>query len=123
MSTRTERLSELVKEMVSGILRKDVSDPRIGFVSITDVKFTEDLKFARIYVSIYGGEEAKTEAMAGLKSATRFIRSNLAQKLDLRIMPDINFICDDSIEKGSRVLALMERLNMEKKTRKSRKKK
>ena len=116
-------MSELVKEMVSGILRKDVSDPRIGFVSITDVKLTEDLKFARIYVSIYGGEEAKTEAMAGLKSATRFIRSNLAQKLDLRIMPDINFICDDSIEKGSRVLALMERLNKEKKTRKSRKKK
>jgi len=123
MTTRTERLGELVKEIVSKILREDVNDPRIGFVSITDVEFTEDLKFAKIYVSIYGDEEARKVAMAGLKSATRFIRANLAEKLELRTMPDITFIRDDSIERGSRVLALMETLNKEKGKKITRKKK
>lgn len=115
MTTRTERMGKLVKEEVSEILHKDVSDPRIGFVSITDVDFTEDLQLTKIYVSIFGDEKTKKETMEGLKSATGFIRGELAPRLDLKVMPKIVFIRDDSIERGSKLIALMDKLEREKK--------
>ena len=115
MTARTERMGKLVKEEVSEILRKDVSDPRIGFISITDVDFTEDLQLAKIYVSIFGDEKTKKETMEGLKSATGFIRGELAPRLDLKVMPKIVFIRDDSIERGSKLIALMDKLEREKK--------
>lgn len=105
--SRAERLAELVKREISDILREDVSDPRIGFVSLTEVDLSPDLKNCKVFISIFGPEKAKKEAMAGLQSATSFIRGKLAKMLEIRSIPDLVFVRDDSIERGSRVLKLI----------------
>lgn len=111
--TRQERVEELIKEEVSDILREEVSDPRIGFVSITSVKISSDLKFASIFVSIFGSEKQKQEAMNGLNSARGFIQRELGKMLELRVTPRIQFVRDDSLERGSRVLGIISKLKHE----------
>lgn len=108
--TRVERVVALIKEEVSRIIREDVSDPRIGFVSITDVDLSPDLENAKIMISILANEEKKQECMQGLHSATRFIRGKLGDILEMRIVPEIRFVRDDSLEKGSRVLGIISKL-------------
>ena len=115
--TRQERVEELIRQEVSEILRERVSDPRIGFVSLTEVKISPDLKNAIIYVSILGDEKKKVEAMAGLLSATSFIRGELSKMLELRATPEIRFIRDDSLDRGSRVLDIIYKLEHEKSPR------
>lgn len=110
---RGQRIGDLIKEKVSLILRKKVADPRIGFVSITDVKMPQDLKSAKIFVSIYGSERDKKETMKGLSSARGFIQGELGRSLELRYVPIINFEEDKSIERGSRVLVIMSKLEKE----------
>jgi len=112
--SRIERLAGLIREEVSQILREEVSDPRVGFVTITDVLITADLANARIFVSIFGSELEMKEAMNGLLSATSFIRGKLAHTLETRITPEICFIRDDSIERGSKVLGIISKLSHEK---------
>jgi ribosome-binding factor A len=108
--SRADRLAELIKEEISRIIREDISDPRIGFISITDVDVSPDLKNAKIFVSILGNEDNKKEGMEGLQSATKFIRGKLSPLINTRIMPEIKFIRDDSLEKGSKVLNIISRL-------------
>ena len=119
--TRQERVEELIREEVSDILREKVFDPRIGFVSITQVRTSPDLKNASIFVSIFGEESQKKEAMRGLGSATGFIRRELGKMLELRVTPEIHFVRDDSIEKGSRVLGIISTLKHEQDVRKHKK--
>jgi ribosome-binding factor A len=111
--TRQERIEELIRAEVSDIIRKEVDDPRIGFVSITGVDISPDLENARIHVSILGDEKQKVGAMAGLDSATRYIRGELGPRLALRQVPQIAFVRDDSLERGSRVLSIMNKLEHE----------
>ncbi len=111
--TRVERVAELIKEEISEILREDVSDPRIGFVSITRVDVSPDLENARVFVSILGNEQRKRESMNGLRSATGFIRGKLGHLLEMRMVPEIKFVRDDSLERGSRVLSIISRLGKE----------
>lgn len=111
--TRQDRVEELIRAEVSQILREKVNDPRIGFISITEVKISPDLKNASIFVSIFGEEKKKQEAMAGLVSATGFIQRELGQLLELRATPQIIFVRDDSLDRGSRVLGIMTQLNNE----------
>ena len=115
--TRIERVAELIKEEVSRILREDVSDPRIGFVSITRVDISADLENAKIFVSILGDEAKKKESMRGLSSATGFVRGKLGHLLETRVVPDISFVRDDSLERGSRVLGIISRLERNKNER------
>jgi ribosome-binding factor A len=115
--TRQQRVEELIRAEVSDILRADVSDPRIGFVSITGVNISPDLENASIYISILGEEEKKAAAMAGLSSATGYIRGELGRRLMLRLVPKIHFVRDDSLERGSQVLGIMKKLEHEKRVR------
>ncbi|MEE8638752.1 MAG: 30S ribosome-binding factor RbfA [Candidatus Margulisiibacteriota bacterium] len=108
--TRVERVAELIREKISKIIRENVSDPRIGFVSITRVDVSPDLENAKVFVSILGNDEKKKECMSGLDSATRFIRGKLGHMLEMRLVPEIKFVHDDSLEKGSRVLGIISRL-------------
>ncbi len=117
--TRSERVEELIRQEVCEILREKVSDPRIGFISITGVKISPDLKNASIYVSIFGDEKKKKDAMLGLYSATGFIRGELGHMLELRETPEIRFVRDDSLERGSRVLGIINKLENEKRLRKN----
>ena len=120
MSTnrRVERVAELIKREVSQMLLHGIKDDRVGtgMVSVTDVNVSGDLQHAKIYVSIYGSDEAKAETMAGLKSATGFVRSVIGARVRLRRTPELVFIEDSSIERGNKVLSLLNQLQT---TRKS----
>ncbi|MCF4968759.1 30S ribosome-binding factor RbfA [Nostoc sp. CMAA1605] len=109
---RVSRVAELIKREVSQMLLNGIKDDRVGtgMVSVTDVDVSGDLQHAKIYVSIYGTEEAKAETMAGLKSATGFVRSELGARVRLRRTPEVIFIEDRSIERGTKVLSLLNQL-------------
>ncbi|MCX5750157.1 MAG: 30S ribosome-binding factor RbfA [Candidatus Saganbacteria bacterium] len=122
-SIRLEKLAALVKESVSSIITKDLNDPRIGFVSITDVTVTPDLGHVKIYISCMGDEQAQSQSMQGLSSATPFVRGKLGKALFLRFVPEICFIQDTSLERGSRVLTLMNNLQQKEEKEKKNEKK
>jgi ribosome-binding factor A len=114
---RMARVAESIRREVSQMLLNGIKDDRVGagMVSITDVDVSGDLQHAKIFVSIYGDDEAKAETMAGLKSATGFVRSELGQRIRLRRTPEVIFIEDQSLERGDRVLDLINRLSQDRK--------
>jgi ribosome-binding factor A len=114
-SRRVSRVAELIKREVSQMLLHDIKDDRVGagIVSVTDVDVSGDLQHAKIFVSIYGTDEARVETMAGLKSATSYVRSELGHRVRLRRTPEVVFQEDRSIERGTRVLSLINQLNRE----------
>ncbi|MGY2838431.1 30S ribosome-binding factor RbfA [Thermostichus sp. MS-CIW-41] len=109
---RVARVAELIKREVSQILLSEIKDDRVGagMVSIVDVEVSNDLQNARIFVSIYGDETAQHQAMEGLAAATPFVRREIGQRLSLRRVPTVVFLQDRSLERGSRVLALLNQL-------------
>lgn len=106
-SPRIARLSALFKQETSEILQRHTKDPRIGFVSVTDVELSPDLRHARIYVSILGDAAAKARTMEGLTRAQGFVRTELARRIRLRHIPEVVFKVDESIERGARVDQLL----------------
>ena len=106
---RSERIREDFKRETSDILRK-MKDPRIGFVSVTDVEMSRDLRHAKIYVSIFGDDEAKAQTLEALHHAQGFVRSELGRRIRLRHTPEISFRLDDSIERGHRINRLLREL-------------
>src|SRR6056297_3926860 len=94
---RAIRVGELLKEEISQIVLREMKDPRIGFVSITDVEVSGDLRHAKIFVSVYGSDKEKEETMAGLKQATGFIRKLIGNRIKIYHIPEIIFRYDDSI--------------------------
>lgn len=110
---RQEKLAELITAELSDLLRMRVKDPRVGFASITHVDVSGDLRHARIHVSVMGTPEEQEETMKGLRNATGFLRHELAQRLTLRYMPELNFKLDTSIEEGSRILGLINQVERE----------
>lgn len=112
-SRRVSRVAELIKREISQMLLHGIKDDRVGagMVSVTDVDVSGDLQHAKIFVSIYGTDEARAETMAGLKSATGYVRSELGSRIRLRRTPEVVFLEDRSIERGSRVLSLLNQLN------------
>ncbi|MEA5598067.1 30S ribosome-binding factor RbfA [Rivularia sp. UHCC 0363] len=114
---RVSRVAELIKREVSLMLIHGIKDDRVGtgMVSVTDVNVSGDLQHAKIYVSIYGTDEAKEETMAGLQSATGYVRSELGSRIRLRRTPEVIFLEDRSIERGNRVLSLLDKIKSEQK--------
>ncbi len=102
-SNRPERVAQFLKEELSQIIREELKDPRIGFVTVTRVNITADLRYARIYVSIMGEEKEKKETFKGLESARGFVRRLIGERIRLRYTPDIEFKIDDSIEYSIRI--------------------
>lgn len=116
---RVSRVSSLIQQEVSQMLLHDIKDDRVGagMVSVTDVDVSGDLQHAKIYVSIYGTEEAKSETMAGLQSATGFVRRELGRRVRLRRTPEVVFIEDRGLERGDRMLTLLNQLSQERRSR------
>ena len=110
---RIERVASLIKREVSQMLLYGVKDDRVGsgMVSITDVDVSGDLQHAKIFVSIYGTQEARAQTMAGLASATGYVRSHLARRVRLRRTPEVVFLEDRSLERGDRMLGLLNSLS------------
>lgn len=112
MSRRTERLNKLIKQEVSELLEREVDDPRLNnLISITEVSISPDLKHAKVFVSILGNEANRTDMLAGFNTASGFLRKRLASRLRLKCTPQLSFHYDDSIERGARVLKLIEQVS------------
>lgn len=107
MSNRVTRLQEAIKREASYIIQQKVKDPRLGFVSITDVELSNDLSHCKIFVSVLGDENQREQTMIGLNKATGFIRSEIGNSVKLRHVPEIVFQYDNSIEHGSRIEAIL----------------
>jgi ribosome-binding factor A len=111
---RVSRVSSLIKREVSQMLLYDIKDDRVGagMVSVTEVEVSGDLQHAKIFVSIYGTPEAKTETMEGLRSSAPFVRRELGQRMRLRRTPEVVFLEDTSLERGDRILHLLNDLHL-----------
>jgi ribosome-binding factor A len=107
MARRPERVEQFIMEELGQILQREVRDPRIGFVSVTDVEVSADLRHARVFVSVLGDADAKAATMDGLRSALGYIRRELGSRLQMRYTPEIAFKLDESIERGARVNKLL----------------
>jgi len=110
MGLRREKLQELFKAEASAILLRELRDPRIGFVSVTEVELSRDLRHAKIFVSVMGDQEAKRRTMEALDRAAGYVRSELGRRVSLRHTPEVLFRLDESIERGTRVVALLRRV-------------
>jgi len=110
---RVARVSSQIQREVSQLLMSEIKDDRVGagMVSVTDVELSNDLQHARIFVSIYGTPEAKSETMEGLKASTPFVRQQLAQRMRLRRVPVVVFQEDSSLERGDRMLNLLNQIS------------
>jgi ribosome-binding factor A len=114
MAYRIERVNHLIRQEVSQLLQRQVKDPRLGsFVSVTEVSTSPDLKYAKIYVSRIGGGEEKQETLDGLAAAAGFLRNELARRLELRRIPELRFQWDNSIERGARLLNLIDEVSQD----------
>jgi ribosome-binding factor A len=110
MSQRTDRVDQLLREEIGTMLEREVADPRIGFATVTEVETTPDLRHARVWVSVIGGASERNQTIAGLEHAMIFIRRELGTRLRLKRIPDLHVRLDDSIERGTRVLRLIDSL-------------
>lgn len=110
MSTRQEKLEALLKQEIADILRKEVADPRIGFVTITGADVSADIGHAKVYVSILGSEEQKAEGLKVLKHTQSYIRQLLSKRIQMRTVPAIDFRMDGSIDHGMRITELLDQI-------------
>jgi ribosome-binding factor A len=109
MSRRSERTSKLIQREISGLLEREVNDPRlIKLISVTEVTLSPDLKYAKVFVSTLSSEiNNKEEMLAGFNKASGFLRKELASHLKLKYTPQLSFHYDDSIERGAKLLKLI----------------
>src|SRR5215212_10266605 len=109
MSRRTLRVNELLRDQISDILRREARDPRLEtMVSITDVETSQDLRHAKVHISVLASNEERDAAMKALTAAGPFIHRRLRQRLpDLRLIPELSFHRDDSIERGARLTEVL----------------
>lgn len=113
MSHRPERLAEAIKKEISDMLRDELKDPRIGFATITLVEVSSDLRYAKVYISVLGAPEEQKNTLNALERAKGFVRSELGRRIRLRYTPELTFKLDTSIQRGTRVIKLLEEANNE----------
>ncbi|WP_027408729.1 30S ribosome-binding factor RbfA [Anoxybacteroides tepidamans] len=113
MSLRATRIGEQMKKELSDIIGRKLKDPRIGFVTVTDVRVTGDLQQAKVYITVLGDEEQRQNTLKGLAKAKGFIRSEIGQRIRLRKTPEIYFEIDESIDYGNRIESLIRKISQE----------
>ncbi len=111
-SRRVERVASLIRREVSELLIGGIKDERVsqGMVSVTSVEVAGDLQHCKIFVSIFGSEDDRSQAMEGLRSASAYVKGELGRRLKMRRTPEVVFVLDRGIEKGTSVLGLLNRL-------------
>jgi ribosome-binding factor A len=107
---RLDRVNQLIKEEISTLLQRELKDPRLGFVTVTEVETSRDLRTARVFVSVLGDERQWAASLAALSSARGFVRNWLRQHLDLRATPEIDFRADRSMEHAAKIQALLKQV-------------
>jgi len=119
---RSRRIAEQVQRELSGIIRLELKDPRVGMITITDVEMTPDNAHAKVFFTVLGQQPRIDEAAAGLQHAAGYLRSQLAQRIKIRIVPQLHFQYDASVERGIRLSQLIDAAVADDKKRKRRKK-
>jgi ribosome-binding factor A len=102
------RVDEAVRAVLSEAISKDLSDPRVGFVTVTGVKTSPDLRHARVYVSVLGDDQAREDSLTGLRSAQGFLQARVAAEVKLKHTPTLSFEYDPSVDRGMRISELLD---------------
>jgi ribosome-binding factor A len=111
MSTiRQEQVQNRLVEEISGMLQRDLKDPRLGFITVTGADITRDLRHAKVYVSVLGDQEQQDEALAALRRAAGFIRGEFTRRAHLRVAPELTFHMDEAIDRGARIFELLHQI-------------
>lgn len=100
---RKERINETIKEIISELILYEIKDPRVGMVTITGARISNDLSSAKVYFSVMGDEAARKESLEGLRSASAFMRRKIGTELDVRTSPELTFLYDDSLDRAERI--------------------
>jgi ribosome-binding factor A len=115
--SRIEKVSEFIKMELADIILRKVRDDRVGFVTITDVVISKDLRVAKIYCSTFGDEKSRQKTVNGLNQATGFIRHELSQRVTFKFVPELRFFSDDSLERGTRILSKLKEIEKQRETK------
>jgi ribosome-binding factor A len=107
-TARMRRVNEVIRQVLGDVIATDLKDPRIGFVTVTDVDTSPDLRTARVYVSVLGGESERDRALAGLRSSHGFLQGKIATELRMKRTPTLTFHYDDSVDRGVRIARLLD---------------
>lgn len=107
---RLDRVNQLIREEISLLLQRELKDPRLGFVTVTEVETTKDLRSAKVFVSVLGEEAQWTASLTALAHARGFIRNWLREHLELRVTPELDFRADRSLEHAARIQQLLKQL-------------
>jgi ribosome-binding factor A len=108
-SDRMRRVDEAMREVLSGAITTELKDPRVGFVTVTAVETSTDLRHARVYVSVLGEEAVRRRSLDGLRSAHGYLQKRVAGELRLKHTPTLDFVYDDTADRGERISELLDR--------------
>ena len=111
MSIRTERVASVIKERIAEILIHDYNDPANGFITVTDVKMSPDLKIAKVYFSVFGNEGVQSKAMKMLESEKQHLRGLVASHVRLKFAPALQFYLDHTLEEADRINRLINKIH------------
>ena len=107
-SARMRRVDEAMREVLSGAITTELKDPRVGFVTVTAVETSPDLRHARVYVSVLGEDAVRRRSLEGLRSAHGYLQKRVAGELRLKHTPTLDFAYDDTVDRGQRIAELLE---------------
>lgn len=110
MSLRTDRIADLIRNELASLILRDIRDPRVSLATISRVEVSRDFSHANVRVSVIGSDEERAEALRGFESARGFLRRELAQRLSLRITPELHFFLDRGAEHSQRISELLDGL-------------
>ncbi|MBI5167358.1 MAG: 30S ribosome-binding factor RbfA [candidate division NC10 bacterium] len=110
---RAQRVSHLIREELGGMLLREVKDPRLHSITITDVRVSDDLRHVRVYFSVHADASEKQRALKGLQSASGFLRGELGRRLRLRYAPELSFFVDESLDHSLHIAELLRQLKAE----------
>jgi ribosome-binding factor A len=108
-SDRLRRVDEAMREVLSEAVTKEIKDPRVGFVTVTAVDTASDLRHAKVYISVLGDDGVRQRSLDGLRSAHGFLQRRVADELRIKHTPTLEFLYDDSLDRGLRIEALLQR--------------
>jgi ribosome-binding factor A len=109
MKYRKLRVQDLLREEIALIIQREIRDPGMGFITVLGVKMSDDLKDAKVYLSIYGDEGQKAATLAALKRSRNYIKFLLGKRIHLRSMPELHFIIDDTYERAARIEEILKK--------------
>lgn len=110
-ASRIGRIADQIQRDLAELIRAELKDPRVGFLTLTDVEVSQDYRHAKVFFTVLGDMDAVANAQKGLDRSTGFLRSRLAESLRLRIVPELHFVYDESVARGDRLSRLIDRAN------------